>query len=42
MGPKSTERQGGTGTRISGKVEHAIGSVLHSDTLKAKGLTKQQ
>ncbi len=32
----------GSGKRFSGKVEHAVGSMLGSNALKAKGLQKQQ
>jgi len=35
--------EGGTdrATAITGKIEHAIGTILHSESLKAKGLAKQ-
>ncbi|KAF7426345.1 hypothetical protein PC9H_008713 [Pleurotus ostreatus] len=34
--------QDGAGKRMSGKVEHAVGSVIGSSALKAKGLQKEQ
>ncbi|KAF9500695.1 hypothetical protein BDN71DRAFT_1037628 [Pleurotus eryngii] len=34
--------QDGAGKRISGKVEHAVGSAIGSSALKAKGLQKEQ
>lgn len=37
----STESMG-TGARLTGKVEYAIGSALGSDTMKEKGLEKQR
>jgi len=38
----SQQTRGGTGQRLTGKVESAIGSMVGSNALKAKGLQKEQ
>jgi len=36
------QSRGGTGSRMTGKVESAVGTMLGSNSLKAKGLQKEQ
>jgi len=42
LGSNSTSSSGGTGQRLTGKVESAMGTMLGSSALKAKGLQKEQ
>ncbi|KAG9223265.1 hypothetical protein CCMSSC00406_0000046 [Pleurotus cornucopiae] len=41
LGHGNERHRDGSGKRFSGKVEHAVGSMLGSNALKAKGLQKQ-
>lgn len=36
------QQRGGGGHSMTGKVEHAVGSMIGSNALKAKGLQKEQ
>ncbi len=38
----SMQTRGGTGSSTTGKIEHALGSALGSESLKAKGMQKER